>query len=828
MEKSASNLRLASPGRAVYLGIFLLSAATLTFEINLTRLFSVAQFYHFAFMIVSMALLGFGASGTWLAIFPKVGQKDPPGSLGRLSLAAGLCMLGGYLLINGLPFDSFSIAWDAKQVGVLAVHYLALAAPFFFSGLAVGSLLSAYPEAAGTTYAVNLLGSAAGCPLALVAPAVLGGEGTVVLSSGLAGLACLCATFPAPGVSKGDTLPALRWLKWFVPAILLIFAVTDLGLRLAGQPLVFTELRLSPYKGLAYALQYPGARVIYRRWNSFSRLDLVRSQGVRSLPGLSYRYLALPPAQDGLLIDGDELSPVVLPDQDPAFYTYLPGAIAYRLRPQATALVLEPRGGLDVLTALSLGAGHITAVEANPLIVEAARHNYTDPRLQVVLESDRSYIHRSKEKFDVVALSLASSYHPVRSGAYSLAEDYRYTVQAFQDALDRLDRDGLLVVTRWLQTPPSEELRLFALAVTALESSGGDPRAQIVAFRGYNTATILVKNGAFTARELGEIRQFAAERAFDLIFAPDIRPEETNRYNILPESDYYQTFTELLETRPRRTFYDAYPYEVEPPSDDRPFFGHFFKWSQAGQVLAELGKTWQPFGGAGYFVIVALLILASALAALLILLPAAVARRRRKPVIASEVKQSQGTVLLYFGLIGLAYLLVEIPLIQRFILFLSHPAYALTMVLFSLLLFSGLGSQASGHFPLRLALAGLVLLLLAGPALLPAIFEQALGLPLWARLVLTALILAPVGFLMGIPFAGGVRRLTSRVGGATMIPWIWAVNGAASVVASVLAALLALSLGFSWVLGLGAICYGGAWLTLLGWSRPSPALSPDQ
>jgi hypothetical protein len=283
-----------------------------------------------------------------------------------------------------------------------------------------------------------------------------------------------------------------------------------------------------------------------------------------------------------------------------------------------------------------------------------------------------------------------------------------------------------------------------------------------------------------------------------------------------------------LETKPRQAFYDAYPYEVEPPSDDRPFFGHFFKWSQAGQVLAELGKTWQPFGGAGYFVIIALLILASALAALLILLPAVIARWRHMPVIASEAKPSHGMVLLYFGLIGLAYLLVEIPLIQRFILFLSHPAYALTMVLFTLLLFSGLGSQANRRIPLHLALGGLALLLLAGPALLPTIFEQALGLPLWARLSLTALILAPVGFLMGIPFAGGVHRLTAREGGATLIPWIWAVNGAASVVASVLAALLALSLGFSWVLSLGAVCYGGAWLTLRGWSRPGLAQSPGQ
>jgi hypothetical protein len=202
--------------------------------------------------------------------------------------------------------------------------------------------------------------------------------------------------------------------------------------------------------------------------------------------------------------------------------------------------------------------------------------------------------------------------------------------------------------------------------------------------------------------------------------------------------------------------------------------------------------------------------------------------QRTPPLSLPGQRPSALAPLLYFILIGLAYLLVEIPLMQRFILFLGHPAYAVTAVLFSLLLFSGLGSQASGRIPLRPALAGLALLLLAGPALLPTFFEQALGLPLWARLGLTAAILAPVGFLMGVPFAGGVRWLTRRPGGAGLIPWMWAANGAASVVASVLAALLALSFGFGWVLRLGAMCYGGAWLTALGSSRRASARSPDR
>lgn len=805
------------------LSLFLLSTATLVFEIHLTRLFAVAQFYHFAFMIVSLALLGFGASGTLLALVPAWAQRQQPGpALSGSALASGLCMLGSYLLINGLPFDSFSITWDPRQAVILVAHYLALASPFFFSGLAVGILLTASPREAGRIYGVNLLGSATGCALALAAPAWLGGEGVVTLSAALAMSAALLPLDLAVPVRLARPAGALA-------LGVLLFCGYDLGARLAGWPTASAlTLRLSPYKSLSYALQYPGAAIIFQEWNAFSRVDVVQSRGVRSLPGLSYRYLQPPPPQHGLLVDADELSPIVLPGADPAFAGYLPVAIAFQLRPAAEALILEPRGGLDVTTALVLGAGRVTAVEANPLIVQAAWHVYGDPRVQTVIESDRSYLRRTTEQYDVVVLSLASSYHPIRSGAYSLAEDYRYTVEAFRDALARLKPEGLFVVTRWLQSPPSEELRAFALAVTALEQNSLDPAARIVTFRGYNTATLLVKVRPFSAAELAAIRAFAAARAFDLIYAPGLRAEESNRYNIQPEPIYFRTFTDLLNAGPREAWYARYPFEVAPPTDDRPFFGHFFKWSQAGQVLAELGRTWQPFGGAGYFVLLALLALALALAAGLLLLPATV-RRWLRPGPSTGGAPSFPT-LIYFGLIGLAFLLVEIPLIQQFILYLGQPAYAVTVVLFTVLFFSGIGSRLSSRFPHRPALGVLVALAFGLPFLLRPIFELTLGLAFPLRLGLSVALLAPLGVCMGLPFPKGIAWLLAREGegrrpadASAAVPWAWAANGAASVVSSVVAALLALSFGFGFVLFVGASCYAGAWLTVIACPAQSPS-----
>jgi SAM-dependent methyltransferase len=497
------------------------------------------------------------------------------------------------------------------------------------------------------------------------------------------------------------------------------------------------------------------------------------------------------------------------------------------LRPGADVLILDPRGGLDILTAYSQGAQRVIAVEANALIVEAAEHIYSLPGVQVEIESGRSFIHNSRDEFDVIVYSLSNAYHPVRSGAYSLAEDYRFTRESFQDALASLKPDGLLVVTRWLQLPPSEWLRSFALAVTALENIELDPASRIVALRSFNVGLLLIKQSSFTSLEMETIREFASTRAFDMVIAPDIQSEEVNRYNILEAPLYYQAFTELLAAQAREEWYASYPYEVSPPVDDQPFFGHFFKWEQTGQVLAELSNTWQPFGGAGYIVLLVFLGLAILMASVLILLPITVARlfSTSSPAPHLAANGLALPALSYFGLLGLAFLLVEIPLIQRFILFLGHPAYAMTAVLFALLLFSGVGSRMSHRLSLRPALAALVGVVIIIPLSQQLIFDLALGLSLGLRVVVTVVLLAPLGFLMGVPFPKGIQALETASPG--LIPWVWGVNGAISVVSSVLAALLALSYGFRLVMLIGAVCYAGAWLVAGAFTAaqsPSPRL----
>lgn len=774
--------------KTIYLGISILSAAGLAFEIALTRVFALAQWYHLAFMSVSLALLGFGASGAAISLSRRAAARlraAPHRALSRLAALFSLGILLGYLTVNYLPFDSYRIAWDRRQLLYFTLYYLSLALPFFFGGLAVGGLLTARPQLAARIYAANLAGSAVGCLLALGALPLLGGGGAVLLCAALGSLAAVVLA---------------RRLPWQRLLYGLLF-VALLGLILAAPP--WLEIRLSPYKSLSQMERFPDARVVFSRWNAYSRVDVLQSASIHAAPGLSLGYLGALPPQRGLFVDGDGLSGIVNGGDLTALADALPASLAYRLRPGARTLVFEPRGGLDVHLALQTGAASVTVVESNDLTVEAVRtfggRLYDDPRVTPLVASGRSYLRRNPARYDVIHLALTGGYRAVTSGAYSLSEDYLLTQQAFADYLTHLNDGGLLIVSRWLQAPPSESLRAWALAVAAVEKSGvAHPAQQLAAIRGWATSTILVKNGEWTAQEIRTIKDFCAARSFDLVYYPGMTEAEANRFAILEQPIYHRAFTDLLTAAGRDRFYDDYPFAIRPPTDDRPFFFHFFTWQQTPAILATLGQTWQPFGGSGYLVLVALLALAALASAAFILLPLAL--RRSEPLAGSKAP-----AFAYFALLGLGYLFVEIPLMQRFILFLDHPIYAFAAVLFSLLLSSGLGSALAARLPLRRTLLLLFVAVLLYPLVLPLGFDRLLGWPLAARLAATVAALAPLGFLMGVPFPRGIALIEQQ--SPDLIPWAWGINGCASVIASVLAAMLALSAGFAWVLFAGGACY---------------------
>lgn len=777
----------------VHAGVALVAASTLLLQVALTRVYAVVQWHHFAFMAVGLGLLGFGASGTALAVIP--GLRRAPVLTAAWGAMLVLPSTTLALLAVGLvPFDAYLIALEPVQTAYLAVQVTALVLPFFASGLAVGAVLAGFPHAAGSLYAASFLGAGAGALAAVAILGVLRGPSAMLAGAAVAtaGAALLWRGLPAT-VRKGEAGNGHAIAERRGAAVSAALAVAAV---LAATVAPF-DLPPSPYKTLSQVLLYPDAEVVFSGWNAVVRVDVVRSASVRSAPGLSVAFPGVPPALPGLMTDGENLRG--LPgDADAAFTEYLSSAVAYRLSPGRTLIV-----GLsaEVLGALRHRIREITVLEDNWLVVEAAR-----PAVRTIAENPRTFLRRSRERFDLIQIPPQTSYRVVASGAYSLAEHYLYTVEAFRDYLAALAPGGVLAVTTWVQTPPSEEVRVWAAAVAALEGLAG-PGPRLVALRSMNTMTILVKPRGFDPADVAAVRTFAASRRFDITHAHGVGAAESNRYNVLPTDVHREAFAAVLDPDRRSAFLRAYPFDVRPARDDRPFFFHFFRWSQVPQILAGLGRTWQPFGGGGYLVLVALLAVVTVLSAGLILVPL----RALTPA----GLERRGAVFVYFLALGLAYLFVEIPLLQQMILVVGAPTYATASVLAGLLVASGCGSLLSSRQVPRLpAVLGALALLVLGLALvLPRILDAALGLPLPGRLAVLAAVVVPPGVLMGIPFAAGIRLLGRTA--PHLIPWAWGINGCASVIGSILAAMATLEWGFRVVLLAAGLVYAGAGLTAM-------------
>jgi spermidine synthase len=791
----------------VYLGVASVAAATLLYEVALTRIFSISYGYHFAFLAMSLGLLGFGASGTLLGLRPPSRQPLRPALLARLAAATSLALVCGYAVSNLIPFDPYRVGWEPSQLALLAAYLLCYAVAFLLAGMVLGLPLTRWPQRASGLYGAGLAGSAAGAVTALVA--LDRADPTVAVL--LAGLTAAMGSLAFACARSETTAPAgrARQVDRFI------------GLTAAGLVLVlmlqtpsWLEIRLSPYKPLSQLQSFPDTQVLERRSNAASRIDVVSSSALHSAPGLTLQYQGRLPEQSAVVVDGEVVLPLTAREGlTQAFVDGLPTSLAHRLRPASRTLILEPGGGLEVLSSLELGARSVVAVENNRLLAELLTSDlssrvgdiYQDPRVELVVSNPRGHLARSPERFDLVTLALSENRRSVAAGAFSLSETYALTAEAFDAYFAHLAPGGLLAVHRWLQLPPTEELRAGALVADGLRRAGKDPATRIIAIRSFSTMLILAKQEPFTQAEIESAKTFTRERQFDPVWYPGIQADEANVANVLRRDRYHDSFRQLLSDE--QALYDRYSYDVAPPRDTRPFFFHFFTWEQTPTVIALLGKTWQPFGGSGYLILVALLVLTTGLSLALLVVPA-VAIRRRDPK--RTERNSRAPPMLYFAALGLGFLLVEVALVQRFVLFLDHSARSFAIVVFGLLAFSGVGSAWSARMPWRGALAALVATVALYPLVLSTVLPAALGWDLGMRIGMTLLLLAPLGFLMGIGFPRGLISLGAAR--PSRLPLAWGVNGFTSVVSAILAPMIALSWGFEAVFVCAALAYAIALL----------------
>ncbi len=774
--------------RTVLMLIFSASLASLSFEIALLRIFSISLWHHFAFMVISIAMLGIAASGTVLAVFP--GMKD----IRRVPLYGFMLAISipaSYLLANAVPFDPVRLSWDRLQLLVLGLYYIILCIPFFCFGLVVAIAYTALSEegrAANAIYASDLLGAGAGA-LAMVWFLSLGGpETSVFIVSSL-----LAATLLYKSDRKMRT------------ASLLLIAV-NLAVLFAHPQSI--QPRISPYKPFSLALQFPGAEQLSTAYSPYARVDLFTSPAIRFAPGLSFTHLGPLPKQTGLAIDTGDLH-AMTDDADKdklAFLGSLPSSLAYRLGPNHDVLIIEPRAGLTVLTARQFEARNISAVDSNPLVVRAVRTYLREHGSRMYEENTwtglgRTWLAASGRKFDLIDLSLMG---PSPSAPFGFAEDYRLTVEAFEQYLAHLKNEGFLSLNLYIIPPPRAELRLLATLARAAEASDtSDLSQQVAAIRSWDTLTLLVKKSALTAEDIRRVKAFAREKRFDLVYYPGIKPEESNVHIKMPNNEYAGAFQRLMNRETREKFMDDHLFDIRPVSDDKPFFHYYLKVKNLRAIYAMMGAKWQYFIEEGYLLPV-LFIQALVISTVLVLLPLITLKRN------ATIREGPHPLraLSYFALLGIGYLFLELAFIQNMMLSLENPSYAASTVIASVLISSGMGSLLSLHFT---SLKNpLVLLILAGVAvayslLLPGITAAISHYPLPVRTIFCFVLLMPAGIFMGIPFPLGISLLHAAA--PRLIPWAWAVNGCFSVLAPILATMLALTEGFRIVLFTGAAMY---------------------
>jgi len=799
-------------------GILLCSLGVLMLEVLLTRIFSFTIWYHLAYLTISTALLGFGAAGSLITAFPKLLQGSVPRLAAWCSIAAGVTMLLTVAVLGRLPLDPQHLLDEPAPFFLeLFGYYAAVTVPFLFAGLAIATPLAAYPEAVNRLYSADLFGAGLGCLAAVAGLTWLDAAGALFACAAVFAWAAAC----------------------YAPAISSRILCSGFGLALivaspiAGRWLVFEP---SPSKGLAVVLRQPGSELLETHWSPINRVDLhsvgLRTGGFWGRFGVGAKYDGPLPNVYSIQYDGHNGSN--------AFDLSIPGGlqvldehllrVPYVLTQQPEVMVIGVGGGVDVLNALRNGATRVVGVELQPITLEMHEGRLSElmqgemqrPEVSLHAAEGRHFVRSHPDRFDVIQITAVDTFSAQSTGAYVLAESYLYTIEAISDYLEHLTEDGVvsfvvfdpLYRDRMLPAPLAS--RVLRIAAEALRRRGSeDPSAHLMvatqnSFTGSGLTTptlgtaieaLLIKRTPFTRDEVDRVRSFTAQNGFDLPLAPFGAGDPQSPFTRLVHGG-----DNLLDSSGQ-----PQPFDLEPVTDDRPFFFHVLPWSS---LFGNDQMVWySPGSSTGLIVLAMMLVQAVVVGSILIFLPLMLRRTKR-----ARGRQTLG-YLLYFTGLGLGFLLIEISFVQKYVLLLGYPTYSLTVTICSLLVFAGLGAALSrrGWSRPRFFLACVLLVTLAmvlvEVLILPAVRDRFLAAGLPVRILVTVLLQFPLGTALGMYFPTGVELL--RRSNPALIPWAWAVNGVSSVASSVLAVILGMSFGFSFVMLVAAGIYVVGTLAML-------------
>lgn len=766
---------------------FIFSMAILAVELSFTKVFSVILWYHFGFLIISTAMLGFAVAGVYLAIR---GDRlhAAPASLMTLAGGATWCAYALMTRVAAVSETLFpSRMLSSVKIVEMAVIVILLFLPFFFLGLTVARVIAIRRRDAGLYYGANLAGSAAGALFFLFLFDHFPGDIAVPLT--------VLLMFAAASVIADR--PRERLLAGVIALVTLPFLIVPGAFPLDP-----------PRDKMLGFVKDPAAAVSHTGWSSLSKVDFVRDPDDHIAPGcglwgISERFMAEGrpwPARTGIVIDSWAYTSLVHYPQDLSFYDHMPTTFAFALRDYDSSLHIGAGGGMDLLAARHYGVRSVQGVEINPVIVRTVAEKFGDrtggiygggmPGVEIFVDEGRHFVERADRSWDLIQLSGVDTYSSTQAGAFALSENNLYTVEAFLSYYRKLNEGGMLTMTRWF-APDEElnlryELRLLNIAREALLELGVGVKGNIFYFVSQNYTLLTIKKGTFSDEEIARGEAFIEKNRFIPIIVPGRSFSWSRKFEdfLYAEPD---TFDRLVA---------GYPYNVEPPTDDKPFY---FEIRRFSTLLSGVLNPVAPFNElSGQTILLAVLAELAVLGLLLILLPLRSLARR------GAIRPAPSDIA-YFSLIGLAFMLIEIALSQKLVLYLGHPVYALSVVVFSMLLFSGIGSVACQRLSSsqrRTMLMLLPVVLAVVLLLLPLVTVATLRSGFPVRFLIAVLAGGIPAFFMGFPFPAGVLRSEDRE-----VPVFWGVNGFFSVVASVVAVQVSINLGFTAVFVLALCSY---------------------
>ena len=802
----------------IFLAVFFLSLSSITFEVLLIRVFSISQWNHLSFMVISIALFGFAASGTLLSILDtrKKGWEkrfSSKGSVAFFIILYTVTAITSFTVLNIIPLDYFRLPFEPIQAFYLLSVYILLSLPFFLTGLITSIAYSSLPEKTGFIYFASMAGSAFGAiiPIPLLP---LFGEGRLIILTTLIPLVLIPFVrlrILSSQSERNDMQKACSRNKHlaFIASGLVIAFISVILISLKGGAII--QVKPSPYKAFSQILQFPHARVIESVSSIRGRINNIKSPYIRFAPGLSLKFTGMLPNQWAIFKDGDEQFTFynLSHQKDESFSKSTLPFLGYLLsfNPEHV-LLLQHGGGSGIPCALASRARKITIVEQNPQIARAIRIHYSLP---VVNQNPRAFLARSNKRFNVIHVENWGTSIP---GAATLNQEHLFTIEAFTEYLKHLTEQGILIISRKLLLPPADSLRLWATAYSSLRSLEiKNPESHIALLRNWDTFTLIVSKQSFQKTSI--IKDFARNQNFDLVFLQGITKETANRFNIFDEPYHFleiQRISQAYRSSTEKAFFDDYLLDVAPQSDIRPFPNRFIKWSRLKEIYKSKGSRLYTLFMSGEIVVAVVFFEALIISILLLVLPLFTIPKKEKKIFSH---------ILYFLSVGAGFMFVELFFIKKYILIFGDPVISFTVVISGILIFSSIGgffSQRLGHKSLRYALIVLFVFLILIFLGFDTIVYRILGFSGIFQYIVPILLLMPLGFLVGFPFPLGMRYLLKSPGQRAHA---WTANGCASVLTSILAAQIALSIGINAIIAFAASAYFLAFLVTVHGFRGS-------